>query len=121
MGSAHKCADCGKPIIAADDEAGVCARCGGRNRRVPSCKGCKHLVTWFEPSMESRCKALDPVYELEKFEAPDGKIVRRLVPVGGLLLRPYISRMREVDGECGREARLREPGLWERIRRWVTL
>lgn len=29
------CWDCGKPIIASDDDAHVCIQCGGRNRRKP--------------------------------------------------------------------------------------
>ena len=31
-----ECADCREPIYADDDDAGVCIKCGGMNRRWPA-------------------------------------------------------------------------------------
>ena len=35
------CPDCYEPIIASDDDAGVCIQCGGRNRRASAVTGDK--------------------------------------------------------------------------------
>jgi hypothetical protein len=31
---------------------------------------------------------------------------------------PYITDMRSEGGQCGPEAILRKPGLWEKIKKW---